>query len=142
MTTKRSLENEVEQLKDRTDDGDSDPLVLVLTHFEHEGQWPTWDESPHPELTVQPYPERKPNSLKIAVPNHIPTEYLQKSTLMIRTCENGERYGLEEGNETVTVVSPCELWGALSDEDLREEYKIRKANGDPIPAVLEDYAED
>ena len=53
-----------------------------------------------------------------------------------------ELESLEESNETVTVVSPCELWGALSDEDLREEYKIRKANGDPIPAVLEDYAED
>ena len=138
MTTKRSLESDVEQLKDRTDDGDSDPLVLVLTHFEHEGQWPTWDESPHPELTIKPYPERKPNSLKIAVPNHIPTEYLQKPSLMIRTCENGERHGLEEGNETATVVPACELWDALSDEDLKREKEYREENDEPIPALLED----
>lgn len=133
--TKRSVESDIEQLKEQTGD-DIQPMVLNLAFFEHEGQWPTWDESPHPELTIQPFPERKPNSLKIAVPNFIPEQFLQERCLLINTCDSPGKYTSSIDEDDDAEVFACELWDALSDEDLKREKEYREENDEPIPAIL------
>lgn len=125
--TKRSIENEVKDLK--TNEGsNTDPLICVLTLCDE-------DESPHPELTVQPHPEQKPRSYKVAVPKLLTDEYRKRRWLTVTTCENGEKFGLDESGKAVTA---CELWNALSDDDLEREKEIRQENNEPIPPLLED----
>lgn len=135
MTTKRSLKNDLEQLKETNSNG-NDPIIMHLTHFDHDGSWPNRDESPHPELTVQPYPEFKPKSLKIAVPNLIPEAHLQGRFLSIQTCDTPSKHSPTEGDDG--VVFACELWDALSDDDLEQEKEIRQENDDPMPPLFED----
>lgn len=136
--SKRELERELEDLKPSDDDGKG-PLVFVITHVEHkEGRWPDIEDSPHPELTIKPFPERKSKSLKIAKPNLIPEPWCNERTLFITTCENADKYHLEPDTDDNGTAPACELWDALSEEQLREEKRIREENDDPIPDILAD----
>lgn len=133
--SKREIERDVADLKPQ-DDG-TGPIVFHLTHVTYTGkQWPDMSDSPHPELTVRPRPEQSPQTLKIAVPKLLPREHLGEDILFITTCENGGRY-CPNGDDS--GVHACDLWGALDDEDRREEYRVRKEQDDPIPPILDDY---
>jgi hypothetical protein len=139
--SKRDIERKVENLDDGEGDG-GPPRVLIMTHI---GDWengnrPTIDDSPHPKLTVKPWPEQKPNSLKIATPKVIPEPWCYESTLFVHTCENGEKYLFDRNLEESNTVAACQLWEGLDEADLREDVKIRQENDDPIPPFLEGYA--
>jgi hypothetical protein len=139
MPTKRNIKNGVEDLKEETDDDSSEPVVFAITYFEHEGKrWPDMEDSPHPELTIKPFPERKPKSLKLATPNVIPEPWCNERTLFITTCENADKYLLDPDTDDNGNVPACELWDALSEEQLREDKAIRKEEGDQIPPRLKD----
>ncbi|APX97556.1 hypothetical protein [Natronorubrum daqingense] len=129
MTTKRSIKNDVEDLKSR-EGVDSDPLVCVLTHCDGE-------DSPHPELTIQPHPEQKPQSHRIAVPILKSVEYLEERWFTVHTCENAEKFGLHTTGNDDSTVTACELWDALTDDDLEREKELRKERDEPIPPILE-----
>ena len=140
--SKRAIEKKVDDLH-RGDNDDGPPLVFNITYFEHEGRWPKMDDSPHPELTIKPFPEQKPQSLKIATPNVIPEPWCNQTTLFVHTCENADTYLLKDDDgvrEGSVAVPACRLWDALDDDDRRREREI-EANGEPLPPFLEHETE-
>jgi hypothetical protein len=139
MPTKRNIKNEVEDLK--YDDGSTgSPLVLKLTGLMNEpGEPPAdRDDSPHPELTVQPWPDQRPKSFSVAVPKVLPEPWRSESMLFVHNCEDGEKYRLDHMDDDNSVVTACQLWDALSEEQLREDKAIRKEQGEQIPPRLKD----
>jgi len=139
--TKRQLEKELDGLTDDTS-GEA-PLMVLLTSFNHatEGGMATRDESPHPELTVQAWPDSdRHDELHIAVPNVWPNGYPDVGVLMVHACGSVTDTWPGESLEGENSVLACELWEKLDDDDLRREYDIRQENGDPIPPILETYA--
>lgn len=139
MPTKRNIKNEVEDLKPN-DGPTEDPLVLNLTGLMHEPgeQRPDRGDSPHPELTVQPWPEQRPDSFNIATPNVIPEPWRSEPTLFVHTCENAEKYRMDHMEKDSSVVTACQLWDALTEEQLREDKAIREERGEQIPSLLTD----
>ena len=139
--TKRQLKNELDSL---VDDGSGEaPLMVVLTGFNQatEGGMATRDDSPHPELTVQAWPDSdRHDELHIAVPNVWPNGYPDVSTLLVYSCDSVADTWPGESLDSDNSVLACELWDALDDNDLRREYEIRQENGDPLPPILETYA--
>lgn len=133
MTTKRSLESDVEQLKDRTGDEREPPLIFNLTSSPDEVDR---SDFPHPELTVQSHPEQRPDSFSLAIPKFLPEQYLGVGTLFVVSCNSWEYYGADPSTERGALA--CELWDALSDEDLEREKEYREENDEPMPAILED----
>lgn len=127
--SKRELERELADLE-TADGGDHEPMIINLTSVV--------GESPHPDLTVQPWPEKRPRSRRIATPNLLPDEYLTERVLSVHNCENVDKHRADPDGDG--AVYGCELWDALSDDARGEEYRTRKANDEPIPNLLEDYA--
>jgi len=121
--SKRELTREVDNLRPEDDDTGAG-LVLNLTNVV--------DTSPHPELTVQPWPEAKPQSRKIAVPKVIPEKF-SENIIIVEMC--GDKAPRGAGGDKDGLFA-CDLWEELTDEQLREEYEIRQAENDPIPEYL------
>lgn len=138
MTTKRNLKNELEELKDDPGDGGGGIVIDYCNVIPRGKQWPDMADSPHPELTIRPYPEKKPKTLKVAVPNLISNEYLTNGFLTVATCDKSESHRIDPDADGTMFA--CDLWDALTEEELEEEYLIREEEGEPIPALLEDYA--
>ncbi len=137
MPTKRNIKNEVEDLKPEDEDtGKTLVLNLAGLYAELGEPSPDREDSPHPELTVQPWPEQRPKSFSIAVPKVIPEPWCNEPMLFVHNCENADRYLFEENKEERNTVAACELWDALSEEQLREDKAIRKEEGDQIPPRL------
>jgi len=140
--SKRDIERKVDDLDGGDGDG-GDPLILNLTALGHEPGEPQPDrsDSPHPELTVQTWPEARPESFSIATPNTIPEPWRSLPVLFVHTCDNAEKYRMDHMEEDSSVVTACQLWEPLDEADLRAEAEIRQANGEPIPPLLEPYTE-
>ncbi|MFC6753367.1 hypothetical protein [Halorubrum tibetense] len=136
--SKKKIERRLEELEPRDDD-DGPPIMIQMTHFDHEGQYPTVDESPHPELTVQQFPEQRPKSLVIAVPNMLAEPYCNQPHLTVATCDTVGKHTPEGIPEENAPVPACELWEALDEADLEREKEIREENGEPIPELLAEY---
>ncbi len=126
--TKRKVKRKIEELENATDDDGHGPAVIDCAHVKGSGEneaYADMSDSPHPELTVRPRPEEEPRNLRLAVPNHIPQQYLSHDVLFVETCQDdGER------------IPACELWEAMTQEELHTEYEQRKASGEPIPDLL------
>ena len=126
--TKRKVANKIEELEEATANDDAgDPLIVCYTVV---------DETPHPELTVIPYPERRPDMRSVATPNYIPEQFLQDSTLFINICDDA--IGFDPHGEEVGVRA-CEIWDSMTEEQLQQEYEYRKEQGEPIPDILSEY---
>ena len=136
--SKREIERELEDLQPNHDD-DPDPIVISMAHFTRYGEEPTWDTSPHPELTVPQHEGTNAETLTIAVPKIIPEPYCNRATLPVVSCVNQERHTGEWMDKEQEPVTACELWEALDDDDLKREKSIREENGDPIPDLLAGY---
>jgi hypothetical protein len=119
--TKRKVANKIEELESDSNDDSGDPLIISYSVV---------DETPHPELTVQPHPDTRPDMRKVATPNVIPNSRFDKSVVFIDTCKNDSGEGW---------YNACELWDSMSEEQLQEEYQYRKANNEPIPEALAKY---
>ena len=133
--SKRELEREVEDLTDKDDPDGGCGLLINMATFEHEGKWPDKEESPHPELTVRSFPERKPKSLKIATPNVLPEPYCNEAILTVTTCDKQHKYAPDDAEENAPVTA-CELWNALDEDELEREKAVREEEGEPIPDFL------
>lgn len=138
--SKREIERDLEDI---TDDDDAEegpgPLIINLTSIRDPGGGtPTIEDSPHPELTVQSWPDHRPEDLKIAIPYTIVEPWCNEPTLSVHTCENADRYGMGISPEN-THTSACELWDALDDEQLKEERRMREEEREPIPELLLGY---
>jgi hypothetical protein len=138
--SKREIERD---LKDLTDDDDAEedhgPLIMNFTSIrEPGGGTPTLEDSPHPEVTVQSWPDSRPEELKIAIPYTIVEPWCDESILSVHTCEDVERYGMDIVPDG-SCAPACELWDALDDEQLKEERRIREEEGEPIPELLLGY---
>ena len=136
--SKREIERELEELTGDSHD-DAPTSILNLAYFEHDGKWPDMEESPHPELTIKPFPERKPNSLKIAVPNILPEPYCNQSRLTVVTCDTTHKHTPEGIPKENAPIPACDLWEALSEADLEREKEIREEEGEPLPELLAEY---
>jgi hypothetical protein len=137
--SKREIERDLETLD--ADEEDAGPLIIKLTSFTNLENPPPVNrsDSPHPELTVEAFPESdRHDELHIAVPNLWPEEYLGESMVFVYSCPPGITDTWPDDTLEDAVLA-CDLWDGLSDEDLREEYRIRNANADPIPPLLEEY---
>ena len=131
--TRRKIERQVEEIEENSTTTEGDPILINLTNFYNE------EESPHPELTVQPWPDKKPEELNLAVPSVIPDKYATTSPIMVVRCDEIEKFVTDNmGGSSYTT--PCQLWDSLSEEQLEEEAEIRKEKGEPIPEVLTPYA--
>lgn len=131
--TKRQIERDIDDLDD-DDDRSEPPLIFTMTHV-------MGDDTPHPELTVESWPDSDRHDTKsIAVPNRYPPEYLEKPVLLVESCSNRvtDTWDGEPEDDDIRVRA-CTLWDALSEEDLKEEKRLREENDDPIPPLLEDY---
>ena len=137
--SKREIERDLEDLTDDDDaEEDPGPLIMNLTSIREPGETPTIEDSPHPELTVQSWPESRPEELKIAIPYTIVGPWCNEPTLSVHTCENVERYGMDLVPDG--ACSPaCALWDALYDEQLKEERRIREEGGEPSRELLLGY---
>lgn len=143
MTSKRELQREVETLSEQTASTDSGPMIMRLTYFEDDSgdvYNATREDSPHPELTVQPFPESRPESLTIAVPSILPEKYARRTWLFAVTCTRKDRYVADRSEDAPGCVSPCEIWDSMTEAQLREERAHRERNDEQIPAILEPYA--
>lgn len=138
MTSRRNIENKVEQLEEGSDHAPEDTLVMDIATIDQPGQWPKKEEAKYPELVVKPHPEKRPKILDYTTPNIIPERYLQEPFLTICSEGTHDKHGLEptESNNTVTVRT---LWDSLSDDDLQREYEYRNSNGERIPGILANY---
>ena len=136
--SKRELERELEELSDGAGD-DAPTSVLDVAYFSHEGRWADMEESPHPELTIQPFPEQKPKSLKIAVPKRLPEPYCDQRHLTVATCDTKHKHTPDGTPEENAPVPACDLWKELDEADLEREKEIREEEGEPIPDFLTGY---
>lgn len=135
--TRREIEREVEDLNGGDRD-EYDPLVFAMTNvLPTEQDELAGPESVHAELTVQPFPEKKPDAYKIATPNFLPKQYARQEILFVVTCANADHYGADRSRSN--TVTACDLWEPLSEEDLRAEKRFRLKNDEPIPPLLAEY---
>ena len=135
--SKREIERDVESLQPEAPD-DGVGIVFDMTHVQGtgEGMEPAeWSDSPHPMLSYKPFPEEKPYSLKVATPHFIPEPWNDGRALFIETCEGDDPRGhrAEEGSGTVAA---CDLWNALSEEELKREARYRVEHDEPMVAAL------
>lgn len=137
--SKRELEREVKNLE--SDDTADAPLVFGMTTLGPPGEADR-EDSPHPELTVEQWPDSpRHDTLGIAIPNLIPYPYAEESMLFVESCGNRiTETWPDDPEDTDTRVRACDLWDALTEEDLGREYKLRIENDEPVPPVLERYA--
>jgi len=140
--TKRKIANKIDELEEDHGTDNTDCVVMNLAHVKtpRGKRWPDMEDSPHPDLTIKPYPEQKPNSLKVAVPTVIPEEFRTGRILFVEACAGDSTTRDGDGTPEATKTTACELWEAMSDEQLEEEHKIRQEWGEPIPDRLADYA--
>jgi len=139
MSRKR-IENRIEDLEPEQSDDDAAPLMISMTHItEPGGVEPTYDNSPHPELTVPQHQGTSAETLVIATPNVIPEPYCNESILSVCSCTNEEKHNADWMNDEQRPVLACELWEALDEADLEREKKIREEEGEPIPELLLGY---
>lgn len=137
--TRRQVENNVEQLKEESEHLEADPLIMNLASFsELEKAYPDKGEADNPELVIQPWPDKKPQSLSYAIPNYIPENFLQCSFLIVYG-DNPGKFGIEP-ESTTDAVAVTTLWDSLSEADLQREYKYRVEHDEQIPDVLQPYA--
>jgi len=141
--SKREIERDLEDL---TDDGlepgqdGVGPMVISMTHImEPGGVEPTYDNSPHPELTVPQHQGTSAETLVIATPNVIPEPYCNESVLSVCSCKTEENYNADWMDDEQRPILACELWDALDDEQLKEERRMREEEGEPIPELLLGY---
>lgn len=145
--TKRKISNKIDRLEEERGGGDGGRLTIL--HYTGvkppEGEaWPEKEDASHPELVIQPWPEKKPRDLTIAVPNLLPERYRTVGFLIVESCK-GVRATRDDdagGGGSTTAVKACDLWDELTDEDLREEYAYRVRNDEPIPDMLLEHADD
>ncbi len=137
--TRRSIRNKIETLESETVDDDTDPFVVAMTNVmpPEEERHADRSDSPHPELTIRRWPEKKPQSFAIATPNILPEPYRQERTLVVRSCDKKEQ--IEDAEVGFDGAFACELWEAMDEEQLQEEKRYREANNEPIPPFLEGY---
>lgn len=128
MTTKRRVENELEQLKENAGGDETEPIIISCTSIGPD------EETPHPELTIQRHGRDR-----IAVPKYIPPEYATPRVVFVARC--GSRTGATQPDGT-DYITPCTLWDSLSDEQLRAEARYRVEHSEPIPPLLEPYTPD
>lgn len=137
--SKREIERDLEDITDDDAEEGARPLIMNLTSIrDPDGGKPTIEDSPHPELTVQSWPESRPEQLKIAIPYTIVEPWCNEPTLSVHTCENVERYGMNIAPDG-THAPACELWDGLDDEQLKEERRMREEEGEPLPELLLSY---
>ena len=138
--TKRKIANKIDELEGDRGTDNTDCMVMNLAHVKHPNgkRWPDMEDSPHPELTIKPYPEQKPNSLKIAVPTVIPEEFRTGRIIFVEACAGDSITREGDGTPDTRATTACELWEAMSDEQLEEEHKIRQERGESIPDLLAD----
>lgn len=138
MSRKR-IENRLDDLEPEQDD-DAGPIMISMAHItEPGGVEPTYDSSPHPELTVPQHQGTSAETLVIATPSVIPEPYCNESILPVCSCTNEENHNAEWMDDKQRPVLACELWDALDEADLEREKKIREEEGEPIPDMLAEY---
>lgn len=138
--SRKKIQNRIDDLEPEHSHGDAPGLIMNLTSIREPNKKPTVEDSPHPELTVQSWPDSRPDELKIATPSTdlIPEPYASVSILSVHTCENVERYRMDIAPDG-THAPACELWNMLSEDDLREEKRRREEKNEPIPELLAEY---
>lgn len=128
MTGKKSLENRIDDLEPEDDGGGDGGLLIAMTSVRG-------DESPHPALTVERYPDLDRGGEQIAHPqNRLPEPYASESILSIISCGKEDTHG-KHGD----FVCACELWEGLNEDDLHAEKRYREDHGEPIPDILAEY---
>jgi len=137
--SRKKIQNRIDDLEPEQDDGVG-PMVISMTHImEPGGVEPTYDNSPHPELTVPQHQGTSAETLVIATPNVIPEPYCNESLLSVCSCTNEEKHKADWMDDEQKPLLACELWNALSDEQLRKERQIREEKNEPIPELLAEY---
>lgn len=138
--SKREIEREVEDLQPSEPDGGTQ-IIMNMCHVQGTGKGmepAEWSDSPHPMLSYKPFPEEKPYSLKVATPHFIPEPWSDGRALFIETCEGDDTHGAREDPDRC-LVAACELWDALSEEELKREARHRVEHDEPLPAYLLPY---
>ena len=140
MTTRRQIENGVDDLK--SDESGGRPLVVNHTGMWEKGKIPNNREaSPHPELTTQRHPNSEQhNSLHLAIPNVWPSGFPSGIVFVYACNSHADKWPKSEDESN--KIYACKLWDALDETQLKQEYELRKENGEPIPPLLEDYGDD
>ena len=129
----------MEDLGPEPDDGVGQ-MIISLTHFALGADVEkTYDNSPHPELTVPQHQGTSAETLVIATPSVIPEPYCNESILPVCSCTNEENHNADWMDEEQRPILACELWDALDEADLKREKKIREEEGEPIPDMLAEY---
>lgn len=131
----REIERDLEKLEPAAEDNGGGTVIQMGKSL------PDLSESPHPELTVRPYPQTRPDMFQIASPNVWPSAIERDAITFVDVCTSDvtETWPGDSGND---LPRACELWDAMTDEELRAEYEYRSEQGEPIPEVLEPYAEE
>lgn len=139
--SKREIEREVEGLQpSKSDDG----VMIVIDQNHVQGGDKAdlgpadWSASPHPMLSYKPFPEQKPYSLKVAIPHFLPEPWASERFLFVETCEGDDPHGVREEEGSGTVAA-CDLWDALSEEELKREARYRVEHDEPMVAALLPY---
>jgi len=137
--SRKKIQNRIDDLEPEQDDG-AGPMIISLTHFALGADVEkTYDNSPHPELTVPRHQGIRHETLVIATPNVIPEPYCNESLLSVCSCTNEEKHKADWMDDEQKPLLACELWNALSDEQLRKERQIREEKNEPIPELLAEY---
>jgi len=142
MTRKsqREIERTVEQLTD-DDPSTREGLIFGLTSV-HGSTAPS--DTPTPELAVEEYPDKDGfDGYKIATPYIWPEAYAGEEFVFLT--HSGENVtdtwsGNDDGNGS--TIEARRLWEAMTDEELQAEYEYRTQHGEPVPEVLEPYAQE
>lgn len=127
--SKRELEREVSALDDAAGDGDGVGLYI----FERENHFESRTDAPRPDLLV---PDDVRGGYQSTTPEYVTPDGYTGGMLFVSPSVI-ETWPGESGDDAIPVP---ELWDGLTDEQLREEYRRRKENDDPIPPLLEEHA--
>jgi len=133
--SQREIERDIEQLD--TSDEKPGGILFGMTTISHEGPP---EESPHPELTVEEYPDSSyHDTYCIATPNVWPERYIGPPISLVYACDNTvmEMWGGEYPDHD-NWVTACELWDLLTEEELQAEYEYRTDNDEQMPPLLAD----
>lgn len=143
MTTRRQLKNEVDDLTADDTEGERPLVVNFASLTDDRGRRLPREESPHPELTVESWPDSdRHDSLKIAIPNVWPNEYPNCTMLCVYGCKSIADTWPNDLENDENAVLACELWDKMSEAQLEHEYELRQEEGEPIPPILEPYGEE
>lgn len=139
--SRREIERDLESFTPLEDDLHGPGIVLDMTSLPPGA---TREDSPHPDLTVEAWPHTPgENGLQLAVPNVVPQSYASRSYLVVESCDGCTTDTWPDTDEDEDAAVPaCELWEAMTEADLEEEYAHRKANNEPIPERLAHYEEE